>query len=464
MYKNSEIEIIKLPDYKYLTRNIKDINSQYNYNKEKLMPNILFGRILVENQQGLQGLLDLDGQLAIDCKYERIDGYSDRFIKISRLDEKDVRYYGVLDYSGKMILPCDCSEIIIHSGYKDSKMDRLIYHLNGCWGVCNLTGQDILPLEFDELKIRFLTIEENEVMVFIVSKENLWGAYDIYGDELIACDKESVITFPKEQYQNPEYLVFKKNDKTNITDYRGNWLKDKWYQKEIEGFIPSEKPVFLKKYETIYEDKFDVDKYDKEAESLLEGKIISSELDENGAVVKERMGYQDEKGNIILKMEYAKIKPIGKYLLAAKHHEDYLIDRWQLYDKNGKSLFKEDLRDIVMTNTGKIACVCYDWENVDYLDYMYFYDEDKNSYYKITDYNSVHKSPPVAPYYVAGKIDLDAEITFGLVDGDGNIVIKPEYEFYYKANDYRVDNSLLACKNRQWYLIRVDQKILTDKE
>ncbi len=462
MSKNSEIEIIKLPEYKYLTRKIKDINSQYNYDKEKLVPNILFGRILIENQQGLQGLLDLDGQLAINCQYDRIDGYSDRFIKISRVDEKNNRYYGVLDYSGKELLPCDCCKIIIYSGYKDANMDRLVYHLNGYWGVCNLNGQDILPLKFDELRIRFLTVEENEVMVFIVAKENLWGAYDIYGDELIACDKESVITFPEQQYQNPEYLVFKKNDKTNTTDYRGNWLKDGWYQKEIEGFIPSAKPVFLKKDENTHEGKFDNGKYEKPMDSLLKGKIIVSNFDENGRFVKERLGYQDEKGNVILNMEYAKIKPIGKYLLAAKHHEDDLIDRWQLYDRNGQALFKEDLRDVFMTATGKIACICYDWENVDYLDYMYFYDEDKNSRYKITDYNSIHESPPVAPYYVAEKIDLAGDISFGLVDGDGNIVLKPEYEFYYRSNDYRTDNSILACKNKQWYLIRVHQR--KDKE
>ena len=34
-------------------------------------------------------------------------------------------------------------------------------------------------------------------MVFIVRKNNLWGAYDIYGDELIACNKESVASFQR---------------------------------------------------------------------------------------------------------------------------------------------------------------------------------------------------------------------------------------------------------------------------
>ncbi len=465
MYKNAEIKIIKLPDYKYLTRKIKDMNCYYDFNKEKLRPNIWYGRILIENQHGLQGLLDLDGNLAISCSYERIDGYTDRFIKISRSDEKANRYYGILDYSGKVILPCDCTEIIIYSGYKDSNMDRLIYCLNNRWGVCNLAGQDILPLECDELKIRFLEVKENdltekvdEVMVFIVRKNNLWGAYDIYGDELIACNKESVASFPEHQYQSPQYLVFEKNNQINITDYRGNWLKNRWKQRELDGFKPSEKPIFLKKDETILEYNFNRDKDENQIVSLLKGKITTTNFDENGKVVKERLGYQDEKGNMILKMEYAKIRPVGKYMLAAKHHEDHLIDRWQLYDRSGKAIFKEDLRDVLMTNTGKIACVCYDWENVNYLDYMYFYDENKNSYYKIKDYNSFNPSTPLAPYYVAVKIDLDADIVFGLADGDGNVVLTPEYEFYYDANDYRKDNSLLACKNKQWYLIRVGNK------
>ena len=253
-------------------------------------------------------------------------------------------------------------------------------------------------------------------------------------------------------------MVFEKNNQINITDYRGNWLKNRWKQRELDGFKPSEKPIFLKKDETILEYNFNRDKDENQIVSLLKGKITTTNFDENGKVVKERLGYQDEKGNMILKMEYAKIRPVGKYMLAAKHHEDHLIDRWQLYDRSGKAIFKEDLRDVLMTNTGKIACVCYDWENVNYLDYMYFYDENKNSYYKIKDYNSFNPSTPLSPYYVAVKIDLDADIVFGLADGDGNVVLTPEYEFYYDANDYRKDNSLLACKNKQWYLIRVGNK------
>lgn len=458
MNNNSEIKIIRLPDYKYISRDIRDVNSYYDYNKEILMPRISFGRILIENEQGLQGLLDLNGQLYIPCLYDRIDLYTDRFIKISRLDETDKRYYGVLDVSGNNIIPCECTEIIVYGGYKDKKMDRLIYCLNDKWGVSSIEGDTIVPAVFDKLRVCFLHVDDNEVMVFIVSRDNLWGAYDIYGDELISCDKDNVKCFPEQQYQKPELLIFEAKGKKIPVTYRGHWLKDSWYQREINGFVASEKPVFLEKNDNSSNDRHNEDCYKKAASSQLPGKFTTIYYDETGKIIRPRMGYQDENGATILANEHSFIRPAGKRLMVAQHYLNLFSDIVQLYDETGKTIFKEELNDVIVTNTGKIACSPFDWEKVEYLDYMYFYDEDKNTYSKITEYNYISRSCLVAPYYIAMIYGLNDRTTYGLVDGDGNIVVAVEYTFFLNANDYLTDNSILASKDECWYLIRVCQK------
>ncbi|MDL2232348.1 WG repeat-containing protein [Ruminococcaceae bacterium OttesenSCG-928-L11] len=492
------IEIIKMPAHRYISRRHIAMGNKY---VESQTPEILFGRILIENEQGLQGLLDLNMDVALPCLYDEIDCYTDRFIKISRprrgkkskrkrdelgrrevkLSSEDLgeqpidvlrnyepRYYGALDATGNEILPCDCTKITVHTGYKDPNMDRLIYCMNDRWGVCNLTGKEILPPVFDELEAHILKIEHPElllaagsteetlrVMVFIVRKENVYGAYDIYGEGVIPCEKEKVECFPTPPPdRNAELLSFLEKDQWTIVDFRGRRLGDAIVQ-GIKGFTASEKPVFLE-----VDCKTDTPahrfcgEYGDTILSELRGTIITT-VDGGNNRAKTRMMYQDENGNMILEPAYTFIEPIGKRLLAAKHHLYGYQNRRNIYDESGTAVFPQDIHDYLLTNTGKIAGTPYDWDNFRFMDTLLFYDEDAKRCTEQTSYRIFREYPIAAPYYLASTGREVGVWHYGLADGDGNIVLPVEYEQFSDTNDCKADTSFFAKKDGEWYWIRI---------
>lgn len=181
-------------------------------------------------KNGKFGLIDFNGNIVVEAKYDDIEKFEDRLITKVRLNDK----YGVIDRKGNVLLPVKYENFPIHI-YKKT----FIHEENEQFGLLRYDGKISIPLQYENLEwFKFqeylvATKDDKEGLIDINNKQILPFEFDdikkikIYHDELVPIN---------------DYFECTKNNTKGILDVNGKIIVPFGNYEEIAFF--SENKIF----------------------------------------------------------------------------------------------------------------------------------------------------------------------------------------------------------------------------
>lgn len=201
-------------------------------------------------------VIDLSGRTILDKGYEQVCVWEGHFLGF-----KKNKKWGIANADGKIIAPPRYDEIdLIEEGFFQTKIKNGI-------GLLTLDGQEILPNTTEQIKVY------NDELFFF-QKEQLWGAVNRSGQQLVNPDFNSF--FPISE----NFIKFARNGKVFLYSVTANRLVTKGEYDTYYGF--SKKYVLCKK--------------------------------------QRRLGLLDWLGNVLLPPKYFEIQSYGKNTFRVNHN------------------------------------------------------------------------------------------------------------------------------------------------
>ena len=169
--------------------------------------------------KGNYGVINIKGTKIIETSYDDItsDGYYSEEKKyqdagfILRIRTDDGYKYGYAKNNGKIILDTNYNEIIRITEIEDSKNSYFITSLNGKYGLMKNSDEiienDFRSIDFDRTN-----------NLLILQKNSSYGVYDLKGNCVIPIDYDDIIV-------GGEYINAFKGENTVIFDNKGNEIK-----------------------------------------------------------------------------------------------------------------------------------------------------------------------------------------------------------------------------------------------
>lgn len=180
--------------------------------------------ILKVSEDGKYGLIKLNGDKILKIEYNAIsaDGYytSDNkyenagFIVSKKTDEG--YRYGYIDYNGKQLLDCEFSSIKRINSIKNDSTAYLITYKNGQAGL-NKNSQNVIANEYEALEY------DDVNQIVSLEKNGKYGLYDLYGNMILPIQYDS-LTFAG------NIILASKDGKQLVFDPNGNIQKDFEYK------------------------------------------------------------------------------------------------------------------------------------------------------------------------------------------------------------------------------------------
>lgn len=304
---------------------------------------------LIASKNGKYGVLKNNKEL-INFSYQGIEYDSNN--AIFELDKNGK--YGIIDYSGKSIVPIEYTGIEIKGiyilAYKND--EEIIYY--------NLSGEVIT-----DLKYASILNTQNENYFITINEEGFYGIINAQNEELVG-NKYNFIEYLFDDYfivanQNGslgvinsigdvkidiKYDVLQKIEDTNVIEAK--ILKDSktyYYSKNLE-LVYSAKNAYIYKedaYLKIYtqlEDKylnFDGVTLDSK-EVLNNNSLLSSKKDD-------KWGFVDRNGNVVVDYQYDKVTEFNEYGFAGIKVDN----KWGVIDLSG-NIIQEPIYELEQEN------------------------------------------------------------------------------------------------------------------
>lgn len=138
---NARITVTPLPERPYIAREIEGPHEPALF--EYFHPQVIWGRLHVMNEQGLHGLIDLEGREVLPCVYHEIDHHDNYWIIVSRPRDGSPPYLPQTpDWKSHR-------EADLDSG--DYLMDRMRHYQPRWYGCLDAEGREILPMREDNI-------------------------------------------------------------------------------------------------------------------------------------------------------------------------------------------------------------------------------------------------------------------------------------------------------------------------
>ena len=352
--------------------------------------------------------------------------YEDNVLKVQK-DNK----YGLIDLSGQEILPCEYDDITVVAGVKNSiKVQK-----DGKYGLVTTEGTTILEPKYNDI-LNFGEDYKNGYIV--INAEKKYGVVDYLGKQLLEEKYEKV-----EQIYGKNFFVIKEAEKQKLINASGEVILESGYDtiKQILGYTTqgivfktgekygvmnaSKETLIPAEYDDLKEIKDDVfiakkaDKYgiiNLKNEAKVDFIYTSISYDSTADLIIA----EDEKfkSNIIDNNFEVKLQGI---VLETNDEKGYLKIRIDNENKYYNFKFEEkQAKDILATNTlflskqdGKYGFVNTKGEVV--VDYLYDDATEQND---------------------AGFAAIKKDGKWGSIDINGNVVIEPTYDL---ENNYLID-------------------------
>ena len=340
--------------------------------------------VLRVEKEGKYGLIDLTGKEVLPCEYEEITVIPN--IKDAIKVKKDGKY-GVVDSTGNEILKTDYQNI--EALGKDNKSGYIVQSAEGKYGIVNYANSLVIDVNYDKINKVYgndLYVVEKEGKQILVNKEQ---------EEILNSDVYSqIIAILKTKDAG---IIFEKDGKYGVINLTGEKIIENTYEelKEAKDDILIAKQngkygiIDLQNSQKI-EFKYNSIIYNEEADIYIaETEDFNNELIDNTFTVRQTGILTDlntEKGYIEL-----------------RNDEGYKYYDLKFEEKNAKDIFSQNTL-YLSKKDGKYGFVDKDGNVV--VDYIYDDATKQNEY---------------------GFAGIKKDGKWGSVDNKGNIVIEPTY-------------------------------------
>ncbi|MCS6956106.1 MAG: WG repeat-containing protein [Candidatus Calescibacterium sp.] len=300
------------------------------YDDVKVLSHIHESLIVVEKDIFL-GVVDFSGKEILPCRFDEIE-FEREYIK-AQLEGK----WGLYSLEGKEILPCRFDEIEFEREYIKAQLEGKwglysfegkeilpcrfdniwIYsnfiklRLDGKWGLYNLEGKEIVPCRYDE--IVNISIENNFIVVKLDGKR---GGYNLEGKEIVPCRYDEI-------YKSDDFISVQHNGKWGLCSLEGKEIvpckfdKIKYTEYCIYVKLNGKEGAYSLEGKEILPCRFDyIYAYQEFIEAKLEGKYGAYSLE----------------GKEILPCRFDDINPCGEFIKAK------LEGKWGLYSFEVKEI------------------------------------------------------------------------------------------------------------------------------
>ncbi len=173
-------------------------------------------------QEGKYGVININGIKILDNDYDDIlfDGYYDEQTKYSesgfilRTKTDDGYKYGYATTKGKIILEPNYNEVSRITEIEDGNNLYFITSVNGKYGFIKNSK---IVLENDYREIRY----DKTNNILVVKKDSTYGVFDLVGKNIIPLDYDAILIGGEyiNAYKGEDTIIFNKEGQTIKTDY-----------------------------------------------------------------------------------------------------------------------------------------------------------------------------------------------------------------------------------------------------
>ena len=228
------------------------VGEDVNYSNQKA---ILYGMMVVKNDEKKFGVCDLKGQTIIGTKYKSIKFIESLKSFIVKTDDNKV---GIITYAATPIIPPEYDNI--------EQINNQLYlvAINKKFGIINKEGKTIVYSEYDQIGVdatKYPSIDNQYIMLdkyIPVMKDKKWGMYNTDGQEVLGLEYDEIgctekyksIADPVVVIPKYELIVAKKNNAYGLVDGTGK-TKIQFALKNVYSVLSAG----VNKYYMVYEGK-----------------------------------------------------------------------------------------------------------------------------------------------------------------------------------------------------------------
>ena len=297
------------------------VKSKLNYTRLEYSGDGLFGF----EKDGKIGYMNADQKIIIqptlDLKLsasEKMPAFSNGFAVI-KINGKQ----GLIDKTGKQVIPCDYNSLIPQSSSKTLVKASNTENYKTNYGVVTTQNKLVIPIEFSNV-----LIDGNLVAV---KKDNKWGLMDAAGKELLPFTYSSF-----QLYTNDGVARVEDENKYGFIDLKGNWIFDK--PKSVYTLYASAEKMIMCRVNNKYGyldakgKEVIITKYEQADDFKSNGlaKVAKNNADTK---YKTLFGYINKKGDEVIPLKYESISLFENGLAWAKDPE---TNRYGFLDQTGK--------------------------------------------------------------------------------------------------------------------------------
>lgn len=439
---NQKNQTVIKPEYTYITRmkgtNLFKVNNGDYYD-------------------GNWGIVDYSGKLIVPCKYKEIDDFNEfGLAKVKKVGKNDAEFYGAIDKTGKEVIPCTYEYF---NGFYHEGLVTIgkTVGKSFLYGVLDKAGKEVIPLK-SEREIRF---NKEGLALFSIRKKDTfyYGVYDKKGKVVIPA-KYLSLSVPKEGEElllamiekgyQWKYGYINKKGKTilpfrysNATEFRDGLAGVTLSSYEKSGFI------------------------DKKGKMKIKSKyFISSPFSDGLAMVEKegKYGYINKKGKLVIPFKFDIAQPFSEGSAVVTNYkkntdsEDYDYS-YMLIDKKGRMLTKEPYQEIREFNRYGLAgtekgLIDRKGREIDLKGYQILGDFDENGLAIAYKEREDDRTDDVL-INLKGEIVADGKIFDNIKSLEGSNL--------YVAENYEMDDGYIVSTTIKTSLINKEGKILSDK-
>lgn len=413
--------------------------------------------VLKIKQNEKYGLIDFNGNVIVEPEYEEIDSFN---YKEGLLLVKNNGKYGVINIDGEEVIKTKYDYIESDGYYEQSSGYKKVGFIVGennnnsyKLGYINYKGEKILDIKYNQIE-RIYNSNENDDTYLIAFENEIAGFYK-NNQNIIQHEYEDII------YDfNNNCLVLQKDAKQGISDLNGNVIIEIKY----DNIYTSGKYVNAQNTGIV-----DVYDYQTKQKLELENIIAINEIKNSNYVIaitnEEKYKIIDVKNNKILLEKFDYLEHFyDEYFIASKN------ERFGIIDIEGKQLVKFKYENVIKISDNVVQCFFEKNNKMDLVIKNKIVSSAENSDIKLYDNYICVQSNKDRKYFNyngdnINNIDiLDVQLyasnqngKWGFSNKNGEIIIKPEYDFVTEFNEFGFAG---VCKKGKWGVINIKGDII----
>lgn len=418
--------------------------------------------VLKYKQNGKYGLIDFEGNVIVKPKYEQIealDGVEGLLLV------KDKENYGVININGDTVIKEKYDSIQADSYLTNinlSELEKIGFIIgesdNGSfkYGYLNSKGEQILDIKYSQIQ-RIQNITENNDTYLVAFENDKVGFYK---------NSENIIKHEYEDIfydENNNSLILQKDSKQGVSDLNGNIFIDIKYDNIFTSgkYINLINGANVEFYDNLTKQFLNLEKVIAVNETLNNNLAIVITNDEkhkiwdiqNNEIMDEEYDYleymYDDYFIAVNGSKYGIVNVSGKKVVNFKYDFIYQIPNTKIVEC---TIDKNNLTDLVCENN---VIISMKNAQINMYDNYLNIQSDKESIYLDFEGNKLENTH----FLNAELFAINQKGKWGFVNKNGEIVVKPEFDFVTEMNQFGFAG---IKKDGKWGSINSSGKIVVE--